>query len=187
MPFLRDRGGAVPIFGGSQPLFGAESEISQVDLNLTPLMDVMSNILFFLLASVGASIVALLPASLPTRSDDAAGAEPPVNQVMMTVQITKDGFKASGANERLSAADLAALRFTLRKGDAEWSMPYDELTRKMTEIKDKYKASDTVILLPEKEVPYEVIVKTMDATRGKGREEERLNLFPKVVISDLVK
>ncbi len=176
------------VFGGRKPLFGAESEIGQVDLNLTPLMDVMSNILFFLMASVGASVVALLPASLPTRSDSASGAEPPVDQVMMTVQITPVGFKVSGANERLKAADVAALRFELPKeaGKGEWGMPYDELTTRLSTIKEKYKASDTVILLPENQVPYEVIIKTMDASRGKGKEGS-LTLFPKVVISDLVK
>ena len=41
------------IFGGRKSLFGEEgSEAVVVDLNLTPLMDVMSNILFFLLASL---------------------------------------------------------------------------------------------------------------------------------------
>ena len=154
-------------------------------------MDVMSNILFFLMASVGASIVALLPASLPTRSDSAVGAEPPVDQVMMTVQITPAGFKASGANERLSAADVAALRFELTAPESkddkgEWKMPYDDLTTRLATIKDKYRASDTVILLPENKVPYSVIIKTMDASRGRDKEGGR-TLFPKVVISDLVK
>jgi biopolymer transport protein ExbD len=174
------------IFGGHQPLFGKESELGQVDLNLTPLMDVMSNILFFLLASVGASVVALLPASLPTRSDSATAAEPPVDQVMVTLQITDRAIKATAANERLSREEVQTLRFELGKGPAPWSFPYDELTSRLVKIKDKYKGSDTVIILPDNTVPYDVIIKTMDAARGTGLGV-RQNLFTKVVISDLIR
>jgi biopolymer transport protein ExbD len=176
------------IFGGHKSIFGKEGEIGLVDLNLTPLMDVMSNILFFLMASVGASVVALLPAALPTRSESAAGAEPPANQVMVTLQISAAGFKAHAQNERLSREELAALRFELpAAGAGGWAkMPYEELTTKLLSIKEKYRASDTVIILPEDKVPYDVIVRTMDAARGTG-SAPRTNLFTKVVISDLVK
>ena len=179
------------VLGGHRSVFGAEGEIDRVDLNLTPLMDVMSNILFFLMASVGASVVALLPASVPTRSEQASAAEPPVDQVLVTLQVTPAGFKATAANERLTPAETAPLRFELAKlpGKDEkggWAMPYEELTRRLATIKDKYRASDTVIILPEGEVPYDVIIKTMDAARGLGKEAHR-TLFPKVVISDLVK
>src|SRR5437870_4932510 len=130
------------IFGGSQPLFGKESEIGGVDLNLTPLMDVMSNILFFLLASVGASVVALLPAALPTRSESAAAAEPPVDQVLLNLQITDKGYIGSVSNERLTREQTAELRFELPRGgqpgDAGWDLPYEELTRRLASIKDKY-------------------------------------------------
>lgn len=173
------------IFGSHKSVFGKEGEFSLVDLNLTPLMDVMSNILFFLMASVGASVVALLPAALPTRSEAAAGAEPPANQVMVTLQISAAGYKAHAQNERLTREELAALRFELPAG--EWAkMPYEELTSKLLAIKEKYRASDTVIILPEDKVPYDVIVRTMDAARGTG-SAPRTNLFTKVVISDLVK
>lgn len=179
------------VFGGQRSVFGDQSEIAGVELNLTPLMDVMSNILFFLMASVGASVVALLPASVPTRSDSAAAAEPPVDQVMVTLQVTEKGFKASASNERLGAAETAGLRFELPKGSVgPWDMPYGDLTRRLTAIKEKYKGSDTVIILPEPKVPYEVIIKTMDASRGVMGVipgAPRLLLFPKVVISDLVK
>ena len=179
------------VFTQKRSVFGDESEIAGVDLNLTPLMDVMSNILFFLLASVGASIVALLPAATPTRSESAAAEEPPVNQVLLNLQITDKGFVGSASNERLSREQTAALRFELpRRGsvsDPGWDLPYEELTKRLATIKEKYPASDTVIILPESRVPYEVIIRTMDASRGIGGGQKTSNLFTKVVISDLVK
>lgn len=184
------------VFGGSSggSVFGEAAEGGSVDLNLTPLMDVMSNILFFLLASVGASVVALLPASVPTRSDSAGSAEPARDQVMVTLQLAPVGFTANLQNESLPAAELQALRFSLPAGAGPWALPYEALTAKLWEIKKKYPASDTIILLPEPKVPYDVIIRTMDAARGllppgsPGREgQKNVNLFTKVVISDLNK
>ncbi|MCS6914886.1 MAG: biopolymer transporter ExbD [Myxococcales bacterium] len=179
------------VFGSRRSLFGTEAEVGGVDLNLTPLMDVMSNILFFLLASVGAAVVALLPASVPTRSESAGGQEPPPSQVLVTLQITRRGILGSAANERLSREQTAALRFELPRrteaGAPPWDLPYEELTRRLAAIKDRYPASDTVILLPDNEVPYEVIIRTMDAARGTGGTARTSNLFTKVVISDLVR
>lgn len=193
------------VFGGQRSSLGEAAEGGNVDLNLTPLMDVMSNILFFLMASVGASIVALLPASTPTRSETAGGAETPAKQVMVTLQVQKTGFTGSAQNERLTPDELKALRFALpaeRATDKNpWGMPYDALTAKLADIKKRYPLSDTVILLPEPQVPYQVIIHTMDAARGvpvvsvgdakalagSGSAGDLANLFTKVVISDLVK
>lgn len=193
-------------FGGARSVFGEASEGGTVDLNLTPLMDVMSNILFFLLASVGASIVALLPASVPTRSESAVGAEANPKQLMVKLQITPAGYSATMENEKLPPAELSALRFALSKKGAEpWAMPYEDLTAKLFELKKKYPASDTVVMLPDPTVPYQVIIRTMDAARGVSPQEaakdasrptaevvrknpgDPANLFTKVVISDLVK
>src|SRR5687768_10604086 len=141
------------VFSQKRSVFGGETEIGLVDLNLTPLMDVMSNILFFLLASVGASVVALLPAALPTRSESVSAEEPPVNQVLLNLQITDKGFIGSASNERLSREQTAALRFelprTMKAGDTGWDLPYEDLTKRLAAIKEKYPASDTVIILSE--------------------------------------
>lgn len=190
--------GGRSVFGGARSSLGEAAEGGSVDLNLTPLMDVMSNILFFLLASVGASIVALLPASVPTRSESAGGGEAPAKQVMVTLQVQRTGFTGSAQSERLAPAELAALRFALPRAEGgadPWALPYGALTAKLAEIKKRYPASDTVVLLPDAQVPYQVIIRTMDAARGvpvgdSGKAAppgDLANLFTKVVISDLVK
>ena len=68
----------------------------------------------------------------------------------------------------------------------------NELRRWLGDIKDEYPDEKNVILVPEPDVPYEVLVLTMDATRedpeagSEGESDTQCNgrcLFPFVVIA----
>ena len=75
--------GTKPLGGG---LFGKESALTmEVYLNLTPLMDVMSNILFFLLASFGASALAVLSTTVPVQSTEDSSIASEEDKVTVTV------------------------------------------------------------------------------------------------------
>src|SRR5687768_16734637 len=85
-----------------------------VELNLTPLMDVMSNILFFLLAGFGAAIISFLAASVPVQADsDTPPEPPPADKVTMNLQITPDSYKISASSEKVSPEALAKLKSEL--------------------------------------------------------------------------
>ena len=181
------------IFGAKKrSTFGASSGGSDVDefavdLNLTPLMDVMSNILFFLLAGFGAAILSFLAASVPVQSDsDAAPDAPRTDKVTVNLQIAAEGYKLSIANDRLPPDELAKGWSVLQK-TAKGTYDNDALSATLLELKRKYPASDTVMIVPSDATVYEEIVAAMEASKDVKQAGQRLRLFPKAVIADLVK
>jgi len=167
-------------------MFGREGSSDViVDLNLTPLMDVMSNILFFLLASFGAAIVSFLNASVPVQSDTPPP-EMQKNQVVLTVQMTKDGYKLSASNDWLPEEELNKIKQFIPKTGKN----YDDkaLNAAVYKIKEKYPASETLMLVPDDPNLYDEIVATMEACREVRLDaKRRVRLFPKVVISGVIK
>ena len=161
------------------------------DFDLTALMDVLSNIIFFLMASFGAAVVAVLPASVPTISEagdnDTARDE---DKVTVTVQLGADGaVEVSAANNDMLPDELAPYEKAIPSKDGTLNAP--ALNDHLWEIKSKFRASKNVVIVPHDDVTYELLVDTMDATRerhmvvnGKSTYPE---MFPAVVVSSKVK
>jgi biopolymer transport protein ExbD len=174
------------MFGGRKSMFGSEGSADVVvDLNLTPLMDVMSNILFFLLASFGAAIVSFLNASVPVQSDTPPG-EMQKTQVVITVQMTPNEYKIGASNDWLPAEELEKLKKTLPKvGGVHDTRGLSDYLYK---VKEKYPASETMMLVPDEAIVYDQIVATMEAAREYKLDAKRkVRLFPKTVISGIIK
>jgi biopolymer transport protein ExbD len=168
----------------------ADDGSDPVNLNLTPMIDVLTCLLFFLLLSFGAIIIALINASVPALSEgtDQAPEEEKIVKVTMSVQISDKGFEVSG-DANLSPDDLNRLK---KKIDMKAEgYDYQALNEFFAEVKARYKESDTVIILPDANIPYEVLVKVLDSTREKVAEVDgkqgRIPLFQAPVVSSLVK
>jgi biopolymer transport protein ExbD len=176
--------------GGKKPglsgLFGNESATSyDVYLNLTPLMDVMSNILFFLLAAFGATVVAILPTTVPVRSTDTAAAVAEEEKVNVTIKAEALLLTVGCDSPNIDPAKLRELAGKIGKKDGTYD--FGALNLLVRRIKESYPASKTVILVPEDDMAYEVIVKIMDAVRDYRLPDGRkIELFPEVVLSALV-
>lgn len=159
--------------------------------DLTALMDVLSNIIFFLMASFGAAVVAVLPASVPTISEsgenDTAREE---TKVTLTMKVEPDGkVSVSIANNEMMPEELApyAKTFPGKNGELDRKAISDHLWS----IKDKFRDSKDVIIVPDDQVTYEMLIDAMDAARErhmvvKGRSVYP-EMFPAVVVSSLVK
>ena len=177
------------IFGGRKSLFGHEgSETVVVDLNLTPLMDVMSNILFFLLASFGAAILSFMAASVPVETDDdTVTTEPPrTDRVTVNIQLEPGGYRLSLSSDRLSPERLDKAKKFMPK--VEGAYPAGALKDWAYEIKGEFPASDTAVLLPSDECAYTDIVQTMDALRYKSLGgNQRMRLLPKIVMAQMMR
>ncbi|MEM7675533.1 MAG: hypothetical protein AAF449_05970 [Myxococcota bacterium] len=75
-------------------------------------MDILSNIIFFLMASFGAAVVAMVPVSVPTISEsgdsDKARDE---NKVTATLRIRADGSATiTAANDEIRPDELAKFK-----------------------------------------------------------------------------
>jgi len=173
---------------GSANVFGEDAS-AEVDLNLTALMDILSNLLFFLLASFGATVVMGINTTVPTQSAEKSDVADTAQTVTINVNVGKTQLDISASGQQQSEAELQMWKKAIaNKGEVP---DYEALNEHLYAIKQKYPRSDTMVLTPEAGVRYGVLIKTMDAARERqirlGIGSQLITLFPTVVISTLVK
>jgi biopolymer transport protein TolR len=173
--------------GGGATVFG-EDTAQPVELNLTALMDILSNLLFFLLACFGATIVMGINATVPVQSSSSSMSDTS-QSVTAGVSLTKDGLDVNilGTAQPQAELDKWRKRIPVKAGVYD----YAALTTHLLAVKQQYPKSDTMILTPDPGITYEVIIKTMDAARETevqvaGATHE-IPVFPTVVVSTVIK
>jgi hypothetical protein len=158
-------------------------------VDLTALMDILSNIIFFLMASFGAAAVTMIPASAPAISDigDSDVADE-LDKVTLTIGLKRSGeVHVSAANSGIDPAELAQFSRTFSPlADAKEMIDAKALNDHLTVLKQKFPKSKDAIIVPEGKVTYEQLIKTMDASRERFLEGAFLPLFPAVVVSSIV-
>jgi biopolymer transport protein TolR len=154
-----------------------ELEEEAGELNLVPYMDIVTNIIIFLLASV-VNQVALtnINVSVPTisagggaASDEPPPEKPPLN---LTVSVGASGFTVA------AAGGVLPLIPKLPTGQYD----YKSLTVKLKEIKsDPTNAEETKANFnADANIPYDIVVATLDAMR---QGEDGKILFPDVAFA----
>jgi biopolymer transport protein ExbD len=180
---VEDDGGS-----GGTTVFGEEIT-PPVTLNLTALMDILSNLLFFLLACFGTTIVMGINATVPVQSHDQSNIADTKQSVTAGVSLSKEGFDVTitGAAQAQDELDRWRRRIPAKDG----TFDYDGLKAHLLKIKETYPRSDTMILTPDPGLSYEAMVSTMDAAR---ESEVKVNgvvrtvaLFPTVVVSTVIR
>jgi biopolymer transport protein ExbD len=176
-------GGGAPTeeAGPRRNVFG-EAVPGVVDLNLTALMDILSNLLFFLLASFGATIVMTINVSVPVQTEGKSDVAEGADAVTVNLKLTKETVEVSAAGEGHTDAELAALHGIVPNVAGKPDFP--SVTERLAQIKKGFPKSDTAILTPDPGLPYEWIVRLMDAAR---ETTAHAALFPTVVVSTVVK
>jgi biopolymer transport protein ExbD len=182
-------GGEVEDDSGSRGGPFGEAATPPVTLNLTALMDILSNLLFFLLSAFGATIVMAINATVPVQSANKSDMADTKQQVTVNIALKPDGFDVAAVGTAQTPEELAKLgrHIGLKNKDLD----YQTLTDTLVGIKTKYPKSDTIILTPEPGMKYEAMVNTMDAAREieqkVGGEMRMIPLFPSVVVSTVIK
>lgn len=144
---------------------------AQDNLDLVPIMNLVTILIPFLLMSAQFVAVAIIDSSAPGITDEnSVSAKPDSVEVMVTI----------AAEGMYVAADDEVVALPCAKGCATAS-DYDlpGLTEILGLVKDQHPQEDRVVLAPESTIPYEVLVASMDASRQDGDRE----LFPRVVIA----
>jgi len=166
-----------------------DSGFEEIEIDLAAFMSIISKLLFFLLTSFGLGFMSLIAANVPTVSEENTVFTVNKAKVTATLAITTDGFSVTAANEMLGENELNALhkKFPLVKGDYD----YKGLNEYMHSIKQKFTESDTVVITPDKDISYEILIRALDASREKLVIVEgkplKYPLFPSAVVSTLVK
>ena len=146
------------------------------ELNVVPFLDIITNVLMFVLATVAITFTATIETSPPPRP----GPRPPSEATLgLTVLVVPEGFslKAKGGNVAPGCVDTGAgLAVPKRGGEYD----YDALKACAVKLKAAaatYKDERDVLISANPQVPYDVVIATLDAMR---RTDSGDDLFPQV-------
>ncbi|HVP67873.1 MAG TPA: biopolymer transporter ExbD [Anaeromyxobacteraceae bacterium] len=148
----------------------ARAEEHAGELNIVPYLDVVTNLVVFMLLSItGLVTLGVVNVSAPKIGGDTqAVQEANAPRLLLTVAISKGGFYVAGAGGVLGgAADKPTVDSTspptvpLKDGKYDFA----GLTDVLAKVKERYPQETNVILSADPDIQYEVLVKTMDAAR----------------------
>jgi biopolymer transport protein ExbD len=150
------------------------------DINLIPIMNMFMVLIPFLLMSASFFQIKAINTSLPVHADPPAKAEPQKAKIKITVvlEIKEDQLRISTLSDTPNDLAVAEGETVIpRRPGSDISAAV--LAAHLQKLKADYPASDTVILIPDDDVSYREIIRTMDCARS----YESKQLFPNIVLS----
>lgn len=154
----------------------ASAEDEGGELNVVPFLDIITNVLMFVLATVAITFTATIETAPLPRP----GIRPPSDTTLgLTVIVVPEGFslKAKGGNVAPGCIDTGSGLAVPKRGT-----DYDYQALKACAVKLKaaastYKDERDVLISANAQVPYDVVIATLDAMR---RTDSGDDLFPHV-------
>jgi biopolymer transport protein ExbD len=153
------------------------------ELNIVPFLDIIMNVLMFVLATVSVTFTATTDTTLGGMHG--GGGAPNKASLGLTVFIVADGFsvKASGGNVAPGCTGAGAgLAVPRRNGEYDYpglNHCADMLKHASAEFEDE----THVAIIPNPDVAYQTVISTMDALRAATKENDptkEITLFPEV-------
>lgn len=137
------------------------------ELNIVPFLDIIVNILIFVLATVAVTFTATITTTPPSSRSGGTAAQQKENTLSLTVYIVNDGFsmKASGGNIA-PGCQGAGPGVTIPKRGGEYD--YDALTACADRLKKSnpdFADETQAFIAPNPAVDFQTIVRVIDALR----------------------
>jgi biopolymer transport protein ExbD len=145
-------------------------------LNLTPMMDIFTVLVVFLLITAVFTRITIMELSVPTNAGGSALSTP---NVAIEVIVRKAG---------LEIANGSSVQAAIPKKDDQYDMQM--LHEMLTRLKALYPEKEDATVLMEPDIEYDNLIQIMDAVRGaavraEGSEEvKKVVLFPNISIGD---
>ncbi len=145
-------------------------------LNLTPMMDILTVLVVFLLITAVFMRITIMELSVPTAAGQAG-----VNQPNFSIEVI---VRDSG----LQIANGSSVEASIPKKDGKYDI--ELLTKALVRIKAQYPEKEDATVLMEPKIEYDNLIQVMDAVReavvrAEGSAEvEKIALFPKISIGD---
>ena len=159
------------------------------ELNIVPFLDIVVNILIFVLATVAITFTSTIESNPPSSG----GAGPRIieesKSLNLTVFITNDGvsFKASGGSVATGCENLGpGITIPARGVDADGQpvLDYPAITacaKKLKEKSDDFKDETQIRITASNGIRYREIIRIIDAVRGST--DGKKDLFPNVLFA----
>ena len=140
-------------------------------LNLTPFIDMITCLMFFLMMFAGIIPVVIIDAPLPkvaSTAEEVKQAKDSENKLEVTVYITANGFsvKADNAKERSFAKT------------ADNKYDFVELHKHFITLHTGKPNAHEITLMPQDDVTYDVMIEVMDAAREMVKGDPGYQVIP---------
>lgn len=152
------------------------------ELNIVPFLDIVTNIIMFLLATTAYVLTTCeLDAHLPTIGRGGSGSTDSQATLNLSVTVTERGIIVAGSGGKLQpgchATGTGNIITVQRRADSTFD--FAALTQCLVVIHGEFPDEHQVILTADPNIEYGNIVAAMDAVRENGTTE----LFPDVMLS----
>jgi len=151
------------------------------ELNIVPFLDIVVNLIMFLLATTEAVLlISQIESDLPKIARGRSNSADVATPLNLNVTVTDGGVIVSGSGGKLapgcSTIEQSRSVTVPKKGTGyDWT----GLTECVARVKQQYKDEHAVTVSADPQVAYEYVVAAMDAVRSRGKDP----LFPDVLIS----
>jgi len=148
------------------------------ELNVVPYLDIITNIMMFVLASVSVSFISSIDTTPPSIGGGKVRVDPSTKSLNLAAFITTQGvsLKTSSGNIATGCNDVGSGVTVPNKGD---SYDYPSLTacaKRLKNANPAFKEETQVTITANPGTEYATVISVMDALRSDGEEE----LFPDV-------
>ncbi len=141
-----------------------ETDIMEI-LNLTPMMDVFTVLVVFLLITAVFTSITIMDLSVPTSAGGSASVKP---NFAIEVIVRKAGLEIANGSSVEAAIPNKDGKYDLKK-----------LSEMLLRLKAQYPHKEDATVLMEPKIEYDYLVQVMDTVRG-----AKTPLFPKISIGD---
>jgi len=148
------------------------------ELNVVPYLDIIMNILMFVLASVSVSFIGTIESTPPAIGGNKVRTEISSKALNLSAWITAQGvsLKTSSGNVATGCTDYGT-GITVPKAGEEYDLKGLTLCAKhLKSANPAYKEETQVSITASNNIEYKTVIDVMDALRSDGEEE----LFPEV-------
>ncbi|MBV9950107.1 MAG: biopolymer transporter ExbD [Myxococcales bacterium] len=150
------------------------------ELNIVPFLDIITNVLMFVLATITVTFTTMID-SQPPRAGGSSARPPTKPSLSLNIIVVDKGFIVSAFGTRIGEGCQgpgSGVAVGLKSGSTEYD--YSALTQCAKRLKNQVQeaADETAATLTaNKDIPYQVIISTIDAIR---RADDGQELFPDI-------
>lgn len=143
------------------------------ELNIVPFLDIITNVMMFVLATVSVTFTATIDTS-PPRAGGRSSNKPDTPSLGLTVIVVQDGFsvKARGGNVAPGCNEAGAGLAIAKKGNDYDYASLAACARRLKNLSPDFKDETSVTVSANPNIPFQAIVSTMDAVRKDDSGED---------------
>jgi len=149
------------------------------ELNVVPYLDIITNIMMFVLASVSVSFITSIDTTPPSIGGKGVRADNVASKALnLSAFITNEGIslKTSSGNIAPGCDGIGSGMTVAKKGEEYNFTSLTDCAKKLKNARPEFKDENQVTITANPGIEYKTIIDVMDALRADGSEE----LFPEV-------